>query len=111
MQESVKRMLSHLFNRITLYCFFRFIHSYIGIGVIGSDVDLTYDYKYLGSLASATEDLAAGKRTFGDRLKNAKRPVTIDGVVALKASDGNAVLGKVQKLADKLRGQSGKCFD
>uniref|UniRef100_A0AC34EZQ5 NADH-ubiquinone oxidoreductase 75 kDa subunit, mitochondrial n=1 Tax=Panagrolaimus sp. ES5 TaxID=591445 RepID=A0AC34EZQ5_9BILA len=84
-----------------------FIHSDIEIGVIGSDVDLTYDYEYLGSSASAIDELAAGKGAFGDRLKNAKRPMIIVGVDALKGPDGNAVLGKVQKLADKLRGQSG----
>lgn len=32
----------------------------------------------------------------------------IVGVDALKGPDGNALLGKIQKLADKLRGQSGK---
>jgi NADH dehydrogenase (ubiquinone) Fe-S protein 1 len=84
-----------------------FIHSDIEIGVIGSEVDLTYDYEYLGSSASAIDDITAFKGAFGDRLKNAKRPMIIVGVDALKGPDGNALLGKIQKLADKLRGQSG----
>jgi NADH dehydrogenase (ubiquinone) Fe-S protein 1 len=85
-----------------------FIHSDIEIGLIGSDVDLTYNYEFLGSSPSAIDDLTAGKGPFGERLKNAKRPMIIVGVDALKGPDGNAILGKAQRLADKLRSQNGE---
>ena len=50
----------------------------------------------------------AGKGSFAEKLKGAKRPMILVGVDALKGPEGSALLGKLQQLADKLRGQSGK---
>uniref|UniRef100_A0AC34RNE3 Uncharacterized protein n=1 Tax=Panagrolaimus sp. JU765 TaxID=591449 RepID=A0AC34RNE3_9BILA len=80
-----------------------FLHSDLEIGVIGSDVDLTYEYDYLGSSASELDNLLAGKGQFAEKLKSAKKPMIIVGVDAVKGPQGSALLGKVQQLADKLR--------
>src|SRR3979490_3628836 len=42
------------------------------IGVIGAKADLTYSYDYLGAGTESLRDLAAGKHSFADVLKNAK---------------------------------------
>lgn len=44
--------------------FFSFLYSNIEIGVIGSEVDLKYDYDYLGSKSNVIDDLIAGKQSF-----------------------------------------------
>ena len=77
--------------------------SDIEVGVIGSHVDLTYDYEYLGSSSSSLDDLLTDKGSFAEKLKNAKNPLIVVGIDAVKGPDGGAVLGKVQQLAEKLR--------
>src|SRR5487761_1883792 len=49
------------------------------IGVIGAKDDLTYTYDYLGAGADSLSDLAAGKHSFADVLKNAKNPIVLVG--------------------------------
>jgi len=80
-----------------------FLFSDIEVGVIGSHVDLTYDYEYLGSSSSSLDDLLTDKGSFAEKLKNAKNPLIVVGIDAVKGPDGGAVLGKVQQLAEKLR--------
>jgi len=42
------------------------------VGVIGAKADLTYDYDYLGAGTDTLTDLAAGKHSFADVLKEAQ---------------------------------------
>ena len=42
----------------------RFLHTDIEIGVVGTNVDLTYDFAYLGESASALDDILGGKSEF-----------------------------------------------
>ena len=69
------------------------------IGVIGAKADLTYDYDYLGAGADSLNDLAAGKHSFADVLKDAKKPIVLVGAGALARHDGAAVLALAAKLA------------
>jgi hypothetical protein len=46
-----------------------FLYSNIQIGVVGSYVDLTYDYEYLGSTLAAIDQLLAGKGPFAQVLE------------------------------------------
>ena len=69
------------------------------IGVIGEQVDLTYDYNYLG----------AGSKTVGklpkaavDFLTKAERPAIIVGAGALVGDTGSAVLNALGALAKKV---------
>ncbi|MGA9091250.1 MAG: NADH-quinone oxidoreductase subunit NuoG, partial [Bradyrhizobium sp.] len=69
------------------------------IGVIGARADLTYTYDYLGAGADSLSDLAAGKHSFADVLKNAKNPIVLVGTGVAARHDGRAVLAQAAKLA------------
>ena len=69
------------------------------IGVIGPKADLAYDYDHIGAGTDSLNDLAAGKHSFADVLKNAKHPIVLVGAAGLKRPDGAAVLSLAAKLA------------
>ncbi len=69
------------------------------IAVIGEKANLTYDYDYLGAGTDTLSDLAAGKHSFADVLKNAKHPIVLVGAGASSRQDGAAVLSLAAKLA------------
>jgi NADH-quinone oxidoreductase subunit G len=69
------------------------------IGVIGDNADLTYGYDHIGAGTGSLSDLAAGKHSFGDVLKNAKHPIVLVGAGAAARNDGAAVLALAARLA------------
>jgi NADH-quinone oxidoreductase subunit G len=69
------------------------------VGVVGARPDLTYDYDHVGAGMESLGDLAAGKHSFADVLKNAKNPIVLVGTDAFARHDGAAVLAKAAKLA------------
>jgi len=69
------------------------------IGVIGAKADLTYAYDYLGAGTDSLNELAAGKHSFAEVLKNAKNPIVLVGAGAAARHDGSAVMALVAKLA------------
>jgi len=69
------------------------------VGVVGARPDLTYDYDYVGAGTESLGDLAAGKHSFADVLKNAKNPIVLVGADAFTRHDGAVVLAKAAKLA------------
>ncbi len=69
------------------------------IGLIGDNADLTYDYEHLGAGTETLSDLAAGKHSFADVLKNAKNPIVLVGEGVAARHDGAAVLALAAKLA------------
>jgi NADH-quinone oxidoreductase subunit G len=69
------------------------------IGVIGPKADLAYDYDHIGAGTDSLNDLAAGKHSFADVLKNAKHPIVLVGAAGLARSDGAAVLSAAARLA------------
>ncbi|ETR75325.1 NADH dehydrogenase subunit G [Afipia sp. P52-10] len=69
------------------------------IGVIGEDADLTYPHDYLGAGPETLSDLAAGKHSFADVLKNAKNPIVLVGAGVAARADGAAVLATAAKIA------------
>uniref|UniRef100_A0A7E4WAC4 NADH-ubiquinone oxidoreductase 75 kDa subunit, mitochondrial n=1 Tax=Panagrellus redivivus TaxID=6233 RepID=A0A7E4WAC4_PANRE len=79
-----------------------FLASDIEIGVIGSEVDLTYDFDYLGNTAAALDAVLAGKGAFAEKLASAEKPTIVVGIDALKGPEGDVVLAKLQQLAEKL---------
>jgi NADH-quinone oxidoreductase subunit G len=72
------------------------------IGVIGARADLTYDYDYIGAGTDTLGELAAGKGSFADVLKNAQHPIVLVGAGAIARHDGPAVLALAAKLASDL---------
>ncbi len=69
------------------------------VGVIGEQSELTYSYDYLGAGAETLADLAAGKHSFAETLKNAKNPIVLIGAAATSRRDGAALLAAAAKLA------------
>jgi NADH-quinone oxidoreductase subunit G len=69
------------------------------VGVIGAKNDLIYEHDYIGAGMDSLADLAAGKHSFADVLKNAKNPIVLVGVDAFSRHDGAAVLARAAKLA------------
>jgi NADH-quinone oxidoreductase subunit G len=69
------------------------------VGVIGARPDLTYVHDYIGAGTESLGDLAAGKHSFADVLKNAKNPIVLVGADAFERHDGAAVLALAAKLA------------
>ncbi len=69
------------------------------VGVIGEAADLTYATTYLGAGTETLADLVAGKNSFIDVLKGAKKPLIIVGQGALARVDGVSVLANAAKLA------------
>jgi NADH-quinone oxidoreductase subunit G len=72
------------------------------IGVIGAKADLTYNYDYIGAGTDSLSDLAGGKGSFADVLKNAQHPIVLVGAGAIARHDGAAVLALAAKLATDL---------
>ena len=77
------------------------LSSQLPIGVIGANLDLTYDFQWLGDVPSLLEDLIIGKNKFASKLRKAKQPMMILGMDALKRTDGLAILGKARQVAEE----------
>ena len=54
------------------------------MGVVGPQVDLSYDYEHLGDSADVVAKLASGNHPFAKKLEQAKRPVVIVGSECLQ---------------------------
>ncbi|WDI31808.1 NADH-quinone oxidoreductase subunit NuoG [Hyphococcus flavus] len=74
----------------------------VKIGLIGEQKDLSYEYDYLGAGPDTLESLVNGDGAFFETLKNAKNPVVIVGMGALKRKDGAAILNAAAKFADSV---------
>ena len=69
------------------------------VGVIGEPVQLTYAYEYLGAGPPTLSELAEGKHSFAEVLKNAARPLIIVGSGIAARADGAALLGMAARIA------------
>jgi NADH-quinone oxidoreductase subunit G len=69
------------------------------IGVIGARADLTYTYDHLGAGTESLSELAAGKHSFAEVLKGAKKPIVLVGAGVAARHDGAAVLSLAARLA------------
>ncbi|CAH1788598.1 unnamed protein product [Owenia fusiformis] len=83
------------------------LHNDLQVAVVGSPVDLTYDYEHLGDSTKVLEELANGTHPFSKVLNEAKRPMVVVGSSALQRSDGAAVHSAVTSIAQKARSTSG----
>jgi NADH-quinone oxidoreductase subunit G len=70
------------------------------VGVVGPQVDLTYEATFLGDDPALLADIASGKNKFAAKLKKAKKPMIIIGMGALARPDGAAMLGQARAIAD-----------
>lgn len=69
------------------------------IGVIGENVDLTYEHIHLGAGARSLHELAQGHGRFSEVLRQAQRPLIVVGQGAVARPDGKAVLATAARLA------------
>ena len=77
----------------------RSVAGHFPIGVVGPQVDLTYDAQFLGDTPAVLASLLDGTHEFVAALKNAARPMIVVGQGALARPDGAAVLAAVWALA------------
>ena len=70
------------------------------IGVLGPEMDLTYDHRALGNEPGELAAMAAGDHPFAKVLKRAKRPMLILGMGALARPDGAAILAAARQIAE-----------
>ncbi len=73
----------------------------ISVALIGSEVDLTYDYEFLGSDTKILEDILSGENEFSEKLSKAKNPLIIIGNSLFRRSDAEAILSTSLKIAEK----------
>jgi NADH-quinone oxidoreductase subunit G len=79
----------------------RYLMGRFKVGMIGQNVDLTFDYENLGSGTDSLIEIADGKHKFSKVLQKAKKPMMILGQGALSRSDGAAVLATARAIAEK----------
>ncbi|KAL4222175.1 NADH dehydrogenase Fe-S protein subunit 1 ndufs1 [Mactra antiquata] len=83
------------------------INNDLTVAMVGSQVDLTYDYEHLGDSASILNDIASGKHPFSKTLAAAKNPMVVVGSSALQRGDGTSIHKAVSTIAQNARVQSG----
>ncbi len=69
------------------------------VALVGEKVDLTYDCEHLGAGPETLADVVAGRHSFAETLKAAKKPLVIVGQGALAREDGVAILSLAAKAA------------
>lgn len=78
------------------------MHNETDVALIGSQVDLSYKYEYIGDDASVINEIVSGRHAISKRLSNAKKPVIIVGSDQLARPDGAAILSSLHGYANKL---------
>ncbi|WP_425404791.1 NADH-quinone oxidoreductase subunit NuoG [Hwanghaeella sp.] len=78
----------------------RWLTGKLKVALIGEQKDLTYDYEYIGAGPDSLKDVADGKHSFLDVLKNAENPMIILGPGAVSRDDGAAIMATAHMLAD-----------
>ncbi|MEQ9519997.1 MAG: NADH-quinone oxidoreductase subunit NuoG [Parvibaculum sp.] len=71
------------------------------VGIVGENVDLTYDTQHLGAGAQTLKEIADGTHPFARVLEVAERPLIIIGQGALARADGAAVHATALKIAER----------
>jgi len=77
------------------------IHTGLEVGFIGERADTTYGYDYLGQDGKALANFIAGKGSFAEKFKAAKRPLIIAGSALAEHSDGAAVYNALAKYVEQ----------
>jgi len=80
----------------------RYMAGGVSIAAVGPRVDLTYPHQHLGDGPTVLKEILSGKHAFSKVLKDAAKPMIIVGAGALSRGDGEAVLGAVRALAEKV---------
>lgn len=87
------------------------INNELRIAVLGTQVDLTYEYDYLGDSANVLEELLQGTHAYNKLIAKAKNPMIVVGSGALQRADNSALFSLTSRLAQKVSEQSGAPAD
>lgn len=79
----------------------RWTQGGLPVGIVGENVDLTYETQHLGAGPQTLSEIADGSHAFAHVLEVAERPMIIIGQGALTRDDGAAVHAMAQKIAQK----------
>lgn len=71
------------------------------IALIGEQVDLTYNYQYLGNELSLLEQILADQHPINAELRKAKKPMVILGNKLSSLPDGEDIINLVKLIAEK----------
>uniref|UniRef100_A0A915KTC0 NADH-ubiquinone oxidoreductase 75 kDa subunit, mitochondrial n=1 Tax=Romanomermis culicivorax TaxID=13658 RepID=A0A915KTC0_ROMCU len=82
------------------------MHYDLRIGLIGPEMDLTYEYDHLGSMPDELKKLVDGRHKFSGELSKFRNPMILLGADIFKRSDSDAIYSNARKLAKKLRSSS-----
>ncbi|XP_069111748.1 NADH-ubiquinone oxidoreductase 75 kDa subunit, mitochondrial-like [Argopecten irradians] len=86
------------------------IHNDLQVAMVGSKVDLTYDYEHLGDSTKVLQDIASGNHPFCEVLNKAQRPMVVVGSTALQRPDNGAIHAAVSSISQTARANS-SCGD
>ncbi|XP_036362854.1 NADH-ubiquinone oxidoreductase 75 kDa subunit, mitochondrial [Octopus sinensis] len=102
------RYEASLFNARLRKCW---IHNELEVAMVGTSVDLTFDYQHLGDSTDVLKQLANGSHPFCKTLNSAKKPVIVVGSALLQRSDSAAIHALVTTIAQNARVQCGSGDD
>lgn len=71
------------------------------IALVGSKVDLSYKYDYLGSELSILQEILSGTHKVSAQLRNAKNPMLIIGSQVVSLEDGAGIITLAKMIAQK----------
>lgn len=74
-------------------------HSGLKVALIGTPVDLGYDYIHLGNTAKSLVEIAEGTHPFSARLAGAELPMMMVGSRTLQRKDGEAILSTCHSIS------------
>lgn len=83
------------------------VHNELRVALVGSRVNLSYEYDYLGDSAQVLDQLVNGKHEYSKILAKAKRPLIVLGSSALQRKDADSLFNLATRLSEKLRIQNG----
>lgn len=76
-----------------------YIHNDLKIAVVGTKVDLTYDYEHLGDSPNVLQDILNGKHPYSKTLQSAKKPMIVLGSGALQRTDGFGIFNLASQIS------------
>lgn len=71
------------------------------IALLGTKVDLTYEYEYLGEELKTLEEILKGKHPISKQIKEYKKPMLILGSQAISLDDGADIITLCKLIAEK----------
>lgn len=79
-----------------------YLRNGLQAGLIGPDVETTFEYSHISKDSSAIDKLASGNHPFFKVLSEAKKPLIIVGSAVGEHDDGAAIAKSVAKLAESI---------